>query len=155
SEQRWSARQGGVPSRHPRASAPGVPGMQSSSPLQKRSSSQSEWTVQSWGGGPPSPPELGGLGGSPQPATSAQTTAHRQLSVDIRPPGTTLSRCSPRSGSCRPQWGGPPRPTPTILGSPEECYTDPRMFGIGMGEMAVIAVLLLIAVGPDKLPSMV
>ena len=29
------------------------------------------------------------------------------------------------------------------------------MFGIGFGEMVVIAVLLLIAVGPDKLPTMV
>ncbi len=29
------------------------------------------------------------------------------------------------------------------------------MFGIGFGEMAFIAVLILIAVGPDKLPAMV
>ncbi|MDQ3037467.1 MAG: twin-arginine translocase TatA/TatE family subunit [Myxococcota bacterium] len=29
------------------------------------------------------------------------------------------------------------------------------MFGIGFGEMVVIAVLILIAVGPDKLPAMV
>ncbi|UJR84806.1 Sec-independent protein translocase protein TatB [Sandaracinus amylolyticus] len=29
------------------------------------------------------------------------------------------------------------------------------MFGIGFGEMVVIAVLILIAVGPDKLPTMV
>lgn len=29
------------------------------------------------------------------------------------------------------------------------------MFGIGYGEMVVIAVLLLIAVGPDKLPTMI
>lgn len=29
------------------------------------------------------------------------------------------------------------------------------MFGIGFGEMVVIAVLLLVAVGPDKLPAMV
>lgn len=37
------------------------------------------------------------------------------------------------------------------------CYTPVRqaMFGIGFGEMVVIAVLLLVAVGPDKLPAMV
>ena len=29
------------------------------------------------------------------------------------------------------------------------------MFGIGFGEMVVIAVLLLVAVGPDKLPTMI
>jgi sec-independent protein translocase protein TatB len=39
---------------------------------------------------------------------------------------------------------------------PVFCYTLVlRMFGIGFGEMVVIAVLILIAVGPDKLPTMV